>query len=86
VVLRLEDGRKRCFTRGSFSNADQKYIIKLYVKEMNRIRKTLENLPRPTADGMKKRWPQGKMYEPGTFRVESQHFAVCAGSQSPVGS
>jgi hypothetical protein len=86
VVLRLEDGRKRCFTRGSFSNADQKYITELYVNEMNRIRKTLENLPRPTADGMKKTWPQGKIHEPGTFRVESQHFAVCAGSQSPVGS
>ena len=30
VVLRLPDGRKRCFTRGSFSDADELYITKLY--------------------------------------------------------
>ena len=86
VVLRLEDGRKRCFTAGSFSNDDQEYILKLYVKEMKRVRKTLENLPRPTSAGKKAGWPQGEIYKPGTFRVETQHFVVSAGSQSPVGA
>jgi len=86
VVLRLEDGRKRCFTAGSFSNDDQEYILKLYVREMKRIRKTLENLPRPTSPSKKAGWPQGEMYKPGTFRVETQHFVVSAGSQSPVGA
>jgi hypothetical protein len=86
VVLRLADGRKRCFPRGSLSNADQEYVTKLYVKEMARIRKSLANLPRPTADGIKQKWPQGEIYKPGTFRVETQHFTVNAGSQSPVGT
>ena len=86
VVLRLEDGRKRCFTSGSFSTDDQEFIVELYVKEMARIRKTLENLPRPTSDSMKSNWPQGEIYKPGTFRVETQHFVVSAGSQSPVGA
>jgi hypothetical protein len=86
VVLRLNDGRKRCFTAGSFSNADQEYILKLYVQEMKRVHKSLENLPRPTASGMIAGWPQGEIYKPGTFRVETQHFVVSAGSQSPVGA
>ncbi len=86
VVLRLEDGRKRCFTAGSFSNDDQEYILKLYVQEMKRVRKTLENLPRPTSGGMIAGWPQGEIYKPGTFRVETQHFVVSAGSQSPIGA
>jgi len=86
VVLRLEDGRKRCFTAGSFSNDDQEYILKLYVQEMKRVHKTLENLPRPTPAGMISGWPQGEIYKPGTFRVETQHFVVCAGSQSPIGA
>jgi len=34
VVLRLPDGRKRCFTRGSFSDADELYATKLYEKQM----------------------------------------------------
>ncbi|MFC1601050.1 DUF6055 domain-containing protein [Candidatus Sumerlaeota bacterium] len=86
VVLRLEDGRKRCFTRGSLSNADQKYVTKLYDKEMDRIRKSLENLPRPTSEHMIKSWPQGEIYKPGTFRVETQHFVVAGGSQTPIGA
>ena len=45
VILRLEDGRKRCFTKGSFSDADQKYIVDLYEKEMARVRKSLEPAP-----------------------------------------
>ncbi len=42
VVLRLADGRKRCFVRGSFSDADERFIMELYVREMNRIRSTLD--------------------------------------------
>ena len=38
VVLRLPDGRKRCFTRGSFSDADELYITKLYEKQMKVLR------------------------------------------------
>jgi len=45
VILRLEDGRKRCFSRGSFSDEDQEYILNLYEKEMARIHETLEPPP-----------------------------------------
>ena len=38
VVLRLPDGRKRCFTRGSFSDADELYITRLYEKQMKVLR------------------------------------------------
>ncbi len=86
VVLRLDDGRKRCFTAGSFSNDDQEYILKLYVQEMKRLQESLADLPRPTSGGMIANWPQGEIYGPGTFRVETQHFVVCAGSQSPIGA
>jgi hypothetical protein len=83
VVLRLEDGRKRCFRAGSFSNDDQEYILKLYVREIQRVHKTLETQPRPTPAGVITDFSQGELYQPGTFRVETQHFVVCAGSQSP---
>jgi hypothetical protein len=39
VVLRLADGRKRCFVRGSFTDADERFIVELYVKEMSRLRR-----------------------------------------------
>ncbi|MDP6110506.1 MAG: hypothetical protein QGG53_01450, partial [Planctomycetota bacterium] len=38
VVLRLPDGRKRCFVRGSFSDEDEKYIVDLYEKQMKVLR------------------------------------------------
>ena len=38
VVLRLPDGRKRCFVRGSFSDEDEKYIVDLYEKQMKALR------------------------------------------------
>jgi len=85
VVLRLEDGRKRCFTRGSLSNEDQEYVTKIYVEEMDRIRQSLENLPRTNRDGFEAGPVEEKLYQPGTFRVQTQHFVVFAGSQSPVG-
>jgi len=44
VVLRLKDGRKRGFDGDSFCDADQEYLLNLYVKEMGRIRKTLVNI------------------------------------------
>ena len=38
VVLRLEDGTLRCFTRGMLVEADEKFILDLYLKEMDRLR------------------------------------------------
>ena len=38
AVLRLPDGRKRCFVRGSFSDEDEKYLVDLYEKQMKVLR------------------------------------------------
>ncbi len=83
VVLRLEDGRKRCFTRGSFSDADQAFIIDLYEKEMARIRETLEAPPTKTLPRIAAEWPKGEYYKPGTHRLESDRFAAVSGSEPP---
>jgi len=81
VILRLEDGRKRCFTKGSFSDADQKYIVDLYEKEMAKVRKTLEPVPPKIPPDIEARFPQCKLYSPGTFHIESDHFVISAGSE-----
>ncbi|MFC1600849.1 DUF6055 domain-containing protein [Candidatus Sumerlaeota bacterium] len=84
VVLRLEDGRKRCFTRGSFSDADQQFLIELYDKEMARIRKTLwqpepEFQPNTLAE-----WDiNGKPYTVGTFLTSGKHMVAAGGSEPP---
>jgi len=85
VVLRLEDGRKRTFTRGAFVDEDQAYILQVYEAEMARIRDSLEPPPTQLRPGIEETWPDGEIYEPGTFRVEGDHIVLCAGSQSPDG-
>jgi hypothetical protein len=82
VVLRLEDGRKRCFTRDSLVEEDEKYILDLYLKEMDRIRATLTNEKYELRPGTDTQWPDNaKPGEPGTMRVESAHFVWVSGSQ-----
>ena len=80
VVLRLADGRKRCFSRGSFSDKDQDYIQKLYDKEMKRIRKTLEPPPtgrRANVENMK----VAELNTPGMYRQSGVRFVITSGSQ-----
>ena len=83
VVLRLADGRKRFFPFGTFGKADQKYILELYVKEMDRIKAGLdktERVKRPSGDV---KFPNNaKPGEPGTMQVESEHFVWLSGSQA----
>ncbi|MDP6525356.1 MAG: DUF6055 domain-containing protein [Kiritimatiellia bacterium] len=81
VVLRLEDGTRRCFTKGTFIEEDEKWILALYRKEMEKMRATL------TQDEYKLNsrvdaWPNNaRPGEPGTMRVESKHFVWVSGSQ-----
>ncbi|GAG07097.1 unnamed protein product, partial [marine sediment metagenome] len=83
VVLRLADGRKRCFIRGSFSEEDKKYIMDLYVKEMKRIEAGLDKTKRSKPPNPDIRWPNNaKPGEPGTMQVESEHFIWVSGSQA----
>ncbi|MBT3297165.1 MAG: hypothetical protein HN919_14955 [Verrucomicrobia bacterium] len=42
VVLRFPNGRKRVLHRGLLSEADQRFAMDLYVKEMNRIKASLD--------------------------------------------
>ena len=82
VVLRLADGTKRCFTRGTFIEKDEKYILDLYMKEMKKLRKKLSPLKYELRQNTLKRWPNNaKPGEPGTMREESEHFVWVSGSQ-----
>ncbi len=82
AVLRLEDGTKRCFTRGTFVEEDERYLLDLYVKEMERIRGTLSDATYELAGGLMREWPDNaEPGEPGTMRVESEHFVWVSGSQ-----
>lgn len=83
VVLRLPDRRKRCFLRGSFCEADKKYIMYLYVKEMERIKAGLENVERVKRPDSDISLPDNaKPGEPGTMQVESEHFIWLSGSKA----
>jgi len=82
IVLLMEDGTKRCFSRGFFVEADEKYALELYLKEMDKLRKTLVNEKHPADKGLDRGWPNNaKPGEPGTMRVESHHFVWVSGSQ-----
>ncbi|MDP6360208.1 MAG: hypothetical protein QF473_34145, partial [Planctomycetota bacterium] len=74
VVLRLPDGRKRCFTRGSFIEADEALIMDLYEKEMARIKKTLYKAYYNVAPHAARMFPNiAEPGEPGTMRFETTH-------------
>ena len=83
VVLRLSDGCKRLFPRGSFSRADKDFIIRHFRAEMKRIRARSEKAKyrvRPRDD---RSFPNNaKPGEPGTMQVTSDHFVWLSGSQS----
>jgi len=82
VVLRMPDGSKRCFVRGSFSEEDKQYIMDLYLKEMKRIKAGLDKTEYKTKPKTKKEYPgDAEIGEPGTLRLESDHFVFKSGSQ-----
>ncbi len=82
VVLRLPDGTKRCFTRGSFVEEDERWILDLYLREMKRLRVGLSKVGYEVRPGTAIAWPNSaKPGEPGTMRVESDHFVWVSGSQ-----
>lgn len=86
AVLRLEDGRKRCFVRGTFIEEDEKYLLALYLKEMNRIRSTLKKVKYEINPSLHANWPDNaKPGEPGTMQVVGEHFMFVSGSQCPPG-
>ena len=86
VVLRLPDGRKRCFTRGSFSDEDELYITKLYEQQMKVLRDNTfeEGIERiPAAHNMNEPLSDNPLYTPGTTHISSKHFTATLGSEPP---
>ena len=86
VVLRLPDGRKRCFTRGSFSDEDELYITKLYEKQMKVLRDNTfeEGIERiPAAHNINESLSDNPLYTPGTTHISSKHFTATLGSEPP---
>ncbi|MDP6522579.1 MAG: DUF6055 domain-containing protein [Kiritimatiellia bacterium] len=82
VVLRLEDGRKRCFISKGFGEEDRKFIMDLYLKEMKRFQDGQDKTKRDKGT-VDIRWPDNaKPGEPGTMQVESEHFIWVSGSQA----
>jgi len=82
VVLRMEDARKRCFTRGTFVEKDERYVVGVYREAMKRIQATLDNTKYQVDEGTKAVWPADtKIGEPGRLRIESKHFVWLSGSQ-----
>ena len=85
-MLRLEDGRKRSFVRGTFIEEDEKYILDLYLKEMERIRGTLKKVRYEINPWLHGEWPNNaKPGEPGTMQVVGEHVMFVSGSQCPPG-
>ncbi len=86
VVLRLPDGRKRCFVRGSFSDEDEKYIVDLYEKQMKVLRDNTfeEGFERVAAShDMQEEISDNPLYTPGTTHISSKHFTATLGSEPP---
>jgi len=82
VVLRMPDGRRQIFARGSFCRKDREYIYRLYRKEMARIKATLDKTVYTVKPGTRKKFPGGTPAgEPGSWLKQSDHFVVPSGSQ-----
>ena len=81
VVLRLADGRLRGFARGMFSDEDQAVMLKLYNKEMGKIRNASVKMKRAKPWGAAN-WPAGTMYEPGSMQLETPNYMFLSGAQS----
>ncbi|MBT3202288.1 MAG: hypothetical protein HN350_20505, partial [Phycisphaerales bacterium] len=82
VVLRMADGTKRCFTRGTFVKEDEKFILDLYLKEIARLRGKVSKAKYAIRPGIDASWPDSaKPGQPGTMRVQSEHFVWMSGSQ-----
>ncbi len=86
VVLRLPDGRKRCFGRGSFTDEDEKYIVDLYEKQMKVLRDNTfeEGFERVDASHVSgEELSNNPLYTPGTTHISSKHFTATLGSEPP---
>ena len=95
MLLRLADGRLRLFTRGMFTDEDQKEMMKLYDTQMKGLHASSVKLERAFPPNVnltknKKGEPPYRpaaevMYKPGRMYLESDNFVVVSGSQNTPG-
>jgi hypothetical protein len=86
IVLRLPDGRKRCFIRGSFSDADELYVTKLYEKQMKVLRDNTfeEGIDWVASSSWRDRpLSDNPLYTEGMTTISSKHFTASLGSEPP---
>lgn len=83
VVLRLEDGRKRCFTRGSFIEKDERYLTELYESEMARIRSLDISGERTVSAKVRSEYGNDPLYTAGSTTIETNHFVAVLGTEPP---
>ncbi len=84
VVLRLPDGSKRAYTRGSLSDADINVLMPIFTKEMARIRDSALKINYEVPSGFRADFPNvAKPGEPGTMLMTTDHVAWGGGSQNP---
>ena len=86
VVLRLPDGRKRCFIRGSFSDADELYATKLYEKQMKVLRDNTfdEGIDWIASSSWRDRpLSDNPLYTEGMTTISGKHFTASLGSEPP---
>ena len=82
VILRMPDGRRQLFGRGSFRREDREYIYRLYQKEMARIKATLDKTEYTVPPNILREFPGGTPAgEPGSWLKQSEHFVIPSGSQ-----
>lgn len=87
VVLRLPDGSKRAYTRGSLSDADIKVLMPIFNKEMARIRDSALKIKYEVPSGFRATFPNvAKPGKPGTMLMTTDHVAWGGGSQNPKNS
>jgi len=84
VVLRLPDGSKRAYVKGTLSDADIKVLMTIFNKEMARIRNSALKIKYEVPSGFKAEFPNvAKPGEPGTMLMTTDHVAWGGGSQNP---
>ena len=82
TILRMPDGTMRSFEDGTFCQTDREFILKEYLEAMERVKAGLDKTVCKVQPGTIRGYPNNaEVGEPGTMRVETEHFVVPSGSQ-----
>jgi len=82
VILRMADGCMRTIAADDLCRKDQEFIIGVYVKEMQRVRATLDKTVYTVRPRTRREFPGGTpLGKPGSWLKQSEHMVVPSGSQ-----